>query len=98
LSCLFLTIKPILLSYLKSVLIRMEQAELKIFIKKIGSRIRELRTDKKMTQLDLAIVSNIDERQIQRLEASHTSPTIKTLYKISKALDIELYLLLKFTD
>ena len=76
----------------------MEKVELKEFIKNIGKRIRELRLERSMTQLDLAIASNIDERQIQRLEASHTSPTIKTLYKVSKALDIEMYLLLKFTD
>lgn len=76
----------------------MEEVELKEFIKKIGNRIKELRIEKNMTQLDLAVASNIDERQIQRLEASHTSPTIKTLYKISKALEIDLYLLLKFTD
>ncbi|QOD60047.1 helix-turn-helix transcriptional regulator [Polaribacter haliotis] len=76
----------------------MEEAELKEFIKKIGNLIKKLRLERNMTQLDLAVASNIDERQIQRLEASHTSPTIKTLYKISKALDIELYLLLKFTD
>ncbi len=76
----------------------MEEPELKVFIKKIGIRIRELRVERKMTQLDLAISSNIDERQIQRLESNHTSPTIKTLYKVAKGLDVELYLLLKFTN
>ncbi|KGL59142.1 helix-turn-helix domain-containing protein [Polaribacter sp. Hel1_85] len=76
----------------------MEETELKVFIKKIGIRIRELRIERKMTQLDLAIASNIDERQIQRLEASHTSPTIKTLYKVARGLDVEVYFFLKFTD
>ena len=76
----------------------MEEAELKEFIKKIGNRIKELRLEKNMTQLDLAVASNIDERQIQRLEASHTSPTIKTLYKVAKGLDMDVYLLLKFIN
>jgi len=76
----------------------MEEIELKEFIKKIGIRIRKLRLEKNMTQLDLAIASNIDERQIQRLEASHTSPTIKTLYKVARGLDVEVYFFLKFTD
>lgn len=67
----------------------MEEAELNNFIKQIGNRIKELRLEKNMTQLDLAIASNIDERQIQRLEASHTSPTIKTLYKVAKGLGVE---------
>lgn len=75
----------------------MEETELKVFIKKIGTRIKELRLERKMTQLDLAVASNIDERQIQRLEASHTSPTIKTLFKVAKGLNVEIYLLLKFT-
>jgi transcriptional regulator with XRE-family HTH domain len=74
----------------------MEETELNNFIKQIGNRIKELRLEKNMTQLDLAVASNIDERQIQCLEASHTSPTIKTLYKVAKGLNVEVYLLLKF--
>ncbi len=67
----------------------MEEQELKLFIKDIGKRIRELRKERDMTQLDLAIKSNIDERQIQRLEASRTSPTLKTLYKVIKGLSLD---------
>ena len=40
-----------------------------------------------MTQLDLSIKTDIDVRQIQRLERGHTSPTLKTLYKLIKGLD-----------
>lgn len=76
----------------------MEEADLKVFIKKIGIRIRELRIERKMTQLDLAIASNIDVRQIQRVEASHTSPTIKTLYKVAKGFDVEVNTLFTFSE
>ena len=67
----------------------MKENEVDEFINDIGKRIRELRKAQKMTQLDLAIKSNVDERQIQRLEASHTSATLKTLYKVIKGLDTD---------
>ena len=66
----------------------LKEPEITPFIKQIGGRIRELRKEKNMTQLDLATKSNIDERQIQRLEATHTSPTIKTLFKAIHGLDM----------
>lgn len=66
----------------------MEEPEITLFIKQIGERIRKLRKEKNMTQLDLATKSNIDERQIQRLEATHTSPTLKTLFKVIHGLEM----------
>ncbi|HAP30972.1 MAG TPA: hypothetical protein DCR01_03270 [Flavobacteriales bacterium] len=39
---------------------------------------------KKMTQQDLSIKTDIDVRQIQRLERGHTSPSLKTLFKLLK--------------
>ena len=61
--------------------------ELDIYIHKIGQHIQHLRIEKKMTQLDLSIETDIDVRQIQRLEKGHTSPTLKTLYKLLKGFD-----------
>ena len=61
--------------------------ELDIYIHKIGQHIQHLRIEKNMTQLDLSIKTDIDVRQIQRLERGHTSPTLKTLYKLIKGLD-----------
>tara|TARA_R110000787_G_scaffold285924_1_gene402732 strand:- start:93 stop:242 length:150 start_codon:yes stop_codon:yes gene_type:complete len=49
-----------------------------------------------MTQFDLAVASGMEENALQRIEAGRTNPTLKTLYKIATALDIQLYLLLKF--
>lgn len=66
----------------------MENVEINKYIIEIGKRIRALRKEKKLTQLDLAIRSGIDERQVQRLERGHTSATLKTLIKISIGLDI----------
>ena len=46
-----------------------------------------------MTQFDLAIKSGMEENAIQRIETGRTNPTIKTLFKIVSALDIEFSLL-----
>ena len=68
----------------------MATTEVELFIEKVSVRIRELRIERNMTQLDLAIKSNVDERQIQRLENQQTSPTLKTIYKVANGLDIDL--------
>lgn len=43
-----------------------------------------------MTQLDLAVACGIEENAVGRLENGRTNPTVKTLLKISKALDVKL--------
>lgn len=58
------------------------------FIKKMGQQIRSYRKEQKMTQLDLAIASEMEENALQRIESGRTNPTIKTLLKITKALHI----------
>ena len=57
-----------------------------LFIKNVGVKIRELRKKKNLTQLDLADKSDLDERQIQRLEYGVSAPTLKTLYKVIRGL------------
>ncbi|QMU65152.1 MAG: helix-turn-helix domain-containing protein [Flavobacteriaceae bacterium] len=74
----------------------MSSLSIKDLIQKIGKRIYHLRKESNMTQLDLAVKSEIDERQIQRLENGHTSPTIKTLLKIANAFGISLSELFRF--
>jgi transcriptional regulator with XRE-family HTH domain len=43
-----------------------------------------------LTQLDLAATCGFDESAIGRLENGNTNPTIKTLLKIAKSLDVKL--------
>lgn len=57
------------------------------FIKKVGLRIKKLRKEQKLTQLDLAIKSDMEENALQRIEAGRTNPTLKTLLKIINALE-----------
>ena len=56
----------------------------------VGKQIRLLRKRFKMTQSVLASKANMEESALQRIEAGRTNPTIKTLFKISNALNVEL--------
>ena len=68
----------------------MKDIDIDVFVKSLGHCIKNLRTKQGMTQLDLAIKSEIDVRQIQRLERGHTSATLKTLLKITSGLSIDI--------
>lgn len=56
---------------------------------KIGTRIKILREAKNMNQQDLADLCNFDKGDMSKIESGRANPTIKTLLKISLALDVE---------
>ncbi len=59
------------------------------FLKKIGNKIRELRTSKGITQMDLAFKCNdIDYSQINRIELGKINFSISYLPLIAKALGV----------
>lgn len=57
---------------------------------KIGERIRVLRESKGISQQDLAAACNFEKGNLSRIEAGRSNCTIKTLYKISKALEVRI--------
>ena len=59
------------------------------YIKFLGVRIRQLREEKNMSQQVLADICNVPKSTIGRLERGEVNPTVKTLLKISSALNIE---------
>lgn len=59
-------------------------------IDKVGKKIVKLRKDKGLKQIDLAILSDVDERVLRRIESGNGNPTVKTLEKIANALSVEL--------
>lgn len=59
------------------------------FIKFLGVRIRQLREEKNISQQVLADICNVPKSTIGRLERGEVNPTVKTLLKISNALNIE---------
>ncbi|MDG1057752.1 MAG: helix-turn-helix transcriptional regulator [Flavobacteriaceae bacterium] len=56
----------------------------------VGKRISVLRKQLKLTQAALASTAGMEESALQRIEASRTNPTIKTLYKVAIALNVNI--------
>lgn len=57
---------------------------------KVGQKIREIRIEKCLTQVELVAKMQIttDPNNISRLEAGRSNLTLFTLYRISKALEV----------
>ena len=68
----------------------------KALIKQVGNRIRELRIERGLSQLDLADEAEVPLSQIGRIERGENNPTISTLYALCNALKIDLKTLLDF--
>ena len=67
-----------------------------ITYQKLGYRIKKLRKDRTMSQIDLAVKINVDVRTIVAIEAGKRNPTLKTINKLARALEIPVHELLKF--
>ena len=59
----------------------------------LGMRIRYLRKQKGMSQLDLALEAEINKNYISDLERGSRNPSILILEKIAKALGVSLEIL-----
>jgi len=57
---------------------------------RIGENIRKLRTENELSQEKLAEKVEVDRSYIGFLERGQKNPTINTLYKIAKALNVKL--------
>jgi DNA-binding XRE family transcriptional regulator len=62
---------------------------LKKWAEHVGCKIRELRTNARMKQADLAKAAGLTQRDISRLEKAENVPTHLTLEKIAKALCVD---------
>ena len=58
----------------------------------IGINVRKYRLEKGLSQNDLAFQSELDRSYISDIELGKSNPTILTLQKISRALELEIYL------
>jgi transcriptional regulator with XRE-family HTH domain len=59
-------------------------------LSKIGRRIVQLREEKGIKQIELAIRLNIEDSSLRRIESGRTNPTTKTLYRIAKELGVDI--------
>jgi transcriptional regulator with XRE-family HTH domain len=63
--------------------------------KKLGGNMKRIRLEKGMTQGDICRKLGLDRAYISNLENGKKNPTLETIEKIAKALDIQIEELLK---
>lgn len=64
--------------------------------KKLGSKIRELRKKKRLTQEDLAHKSELDYSYMNQIENGKRNPSIEAIERIAKALGVHVKDLIPF--
>ncbi|MBI4824072.1 MAG: helix-turn-helix transcriptional regulator [Nitrospirae bacterium] len=64
----------------------------------IGKRIQSIREKRRLTQEELEEKTGVNARYISAIECGQKNPTVKTLSKLAKGLDIELYELFLFSE
>lgn len=67
----------------------MSELKDKEYYKEFGKRVRALRKERGLTQLELSALSDLEKSAIQRIERGYNS-TIKTLRKLADAFEISI--------
>jgi putative transcriptional regulator len=67
-----------------------------IYLISLGKKIKELRLSKKISQTEIAYRCGFDKSNYNTIEAGKRNPTVTSLIKIAKALDVKLIELLDF--
>lgn len=67
-----------------------------VFLNKVGKRIKELRTNAKLSEEKLAFACEFERDYIWAVEKGEKNISILSLYKISRALHISLSELVEF--
>lgn len=62
----------------------------KALLKKIGLRIKVLRTERGISQQELAAALDYEKSNMSRLESGRINPRIATLYKVAVVLNVSL--------
>jgi len=65
------------------------------FLKKLGSRIREMRKQKKMPMVELGRLTNKNSRSILRLEKGEINCSLYYLCEIAEGLDTDIATIVK---
>lgn len=63
---------------------------------RFGQRVKKLREQRKMSQLELAQKAKLDLTTINEIENGNRDPMLKTIWKIANALEVELSELFDF--
>ncbi len=67
----------------------------KVYLRKLGLKIKQIRTEKDLSQLALGIEIDVEKSNVSRLESGRVNARVYTLYKVSQALGVTLDELLK---
>ncbi|TPG44547.1 helix-turn-helix transcriptional regulator [Flavobacterium pectinovorum] len=54
----------------------------------LAKRLKEIRAEKRLSQEELAYRSELTLSQIARIETVRINPTVSTIFKIARALDV----------
>ena len=57
----------------------------------IGKKIKQLREEKDISQVDLAYACNFEKSNMSRIETGNTCPNVFTIQKIAEKLEIPVY-------
>jgi transcriptional regulator with XRE-family HTH domain len=69
-----------------------DEAGLNVFAK----RLKEVRKSKNLSQEELAYKSGLSLSQIARIETAKTNPTLSTIFRIARTMEIQLWELFHF--
>jgi transcriptional regulator with XRE-family HTH domain len=67
-------------------------------LSRLALRIKQIRNTKKITQEELAFRSELTLSQIARIETVRINPTVSTMFRIAKALDVSMKELFDFEE
>lgn len=59
----------------------------------VGDRIRQIRQAKKLSQGDIEHRSGLLRAYVSRVENNHTTPSVETMHKFARALEVPTYAL-----
>lgn len=68
----------------------------KQFLKKIGLRIKQLRTENGLSQREFGYMIDVEKSNVSRLESGRFNTKIYTLFKVAEALELPLSELMEF--
>lgn len=68
----------------------MEEARYNTAIREFGSRIRDFRNKKNLSQFDLEAASGIDRGDISRIENGRLDIKFSSIVKLAEALEVEI--------
>ena len=68
------------------------------FLKGLGRQVRIFRKDKRLTQVELGERAGIGMKYVGEVERGTTNPTLRLVWRLSRALEVEMFELFLFSS